>query len=168
MRMSVPGRRAACIRSHLQLREDFPAITSRDHPDVARSKPPDHGAMSYAIIWIDDGGMRLSGRLDLTPTAVILTGTGAGAIRELGYAEVISARVERCAQAELPPEPALVLEMHDGERLVIGSLEGVGALHELADDLEAARAVGRTRDESRPRQPVSPAPLMLAPPPMPR
>ena len=116
MGMSVPGRRGACIRSHLQLREDFPAITSRDHPDVARSKPPDHGAMSYAIIWIDDGGMRLSGRLDLTPTAVILTGTGAGAIRELGYTEVISARVERCAQVELPPEPALVLEMHDGER----------------------------------------------------
>lgn len=95
--------------------------------------------MSYAIIWIDEGGKKSSGRLDLGRTAVVLTGTGAGAIRELAYDDLTGARVERCAQVELPAEPALVLELHDGETLVIRSLEGIGALYELADDLEAAR-----------------------------
>jgi hypothetical protein len=133
------GPAAPGIRSHLQLGEDFPATRSRDHPEVVRSWAADHGPMSYAIIWVDEGGKKSSGRLDLSPTAVVLTGTGAGAIRELAYDELTGARVERSAQLELPAEPALVLELHDGETLVIGSLEGIGALYELADDLEAAR-----------------------------
>lgn len=117
--------------------------------------------MSYAIIWIDDGGEKSSGRLDLGPTAVILTGTGAGSVREVGYGDLRSARVERCAQLELPPKPALVLELQNGERFVIGSLEGVGALYELTDDLAAARANVHTPDESR----SATAAHILAPPP---
>ena len=35
--------------------------------------------MSYAIVWTREWRERFTGRLDLTPAAVVLTGTGAGA-----------------------------------------------------------------------------------------
>lgn len=108
--------------------------------------------MSYAIVWSDNGGTKFSGRLDLTSAAVVLTGTGAGAagvIREVSYSDLTGARVERCGLVELPPEPALVLGTRDGERLVIGTLEGVGALYELADDLAVARGKAHTLSGSR-------------------
>jgi hypothetical protein len=108
--------------------------------------------MSYAIVWSDSGGTKFSGRLDLTSAAVVLTGTGAGAagvMRELSYSDLAGARVERCGQVELPPEPALVLSTRNGERLVIGTLEGVGALYELADDVAVARGKAHTLSDTR-------------------
>ena len=84
--------------------------------------------MSYAIVWNENDGPRHTGRLDLTAAAVVLTGTGAGALalRELTYRDLTTAHLERAAQVELPSEPALVLGTQEGDRVVIGSLEGIG------------------------------------------
>jgi hypothetical protein len=111
--------------------------------------------MSYAIVWNENDGPTHRGRLDLTTAAVVLTGTGAGAsaLRELTYRDLTTAHLERAVQVELPSEPALVLATMEGDRVVIGSLEGIGALHELADEVASARA----------RRPGTP-PERMAPP----
>jgi hypothetical protein len=111
--------------------------------------------MSYAIVWTENDGMRLTGRLDLTAGAVVLTGTGDGASarRELRYGDLETAQLERSVQVELPSEPALVLGTQEGDRIIIGSLEGVGALHELADELASAREETFKLDEHCRRYP---------------
>lgn len=97
--------------------------------------------MSYAIVWTENDGIRLTGRLDLTAAAVVFTGAGAGGSerREFRYRDLKTAQLERTTHVELPSEPSLVLGTQEGQRIVIGSLEGIGALHELADGLVSAR-----------------------------
>ena len=111
--------------------------------------------MSYAIVWTEnDGLLRFTGRLDLTAAAVVLTGSGAGASapRGLEYGDLKTAHLERSTRVELPSEPALVLGTQEGDRVVIRSLEGVGALHELADELASAREETRNLNQPRTRR----------------
>ena len=98
--------------------------------------------MSHAIVWSENDEPVFAGRLDVTPSAVVLSGTAKGrpeAHREVPFGDLAAAFLERCAPAAAVTEPALVLVTRDGDRVAIGSLEGPGALHELSDEVAWAR-----------------------------
>ena len=98
--------------------------------------------MGYAIMWSENDERSYAGRLELTSAAVALTGSRAGAPearRELNFVDLAAAYLERSARVRLPCEPALVLVTREGNRVAIGSLEGLGALHELADAVASGR-----------------------------
>ena len=87
---------------------------------------------SYAVYWNEGDGLRHAGRFDLAPGYAELVGQARQGTRELVrilFADIVSVRyrsgrvrVKRRAQ---PP-------------LEIGSVDAPGALHELADRLQAA------------------------------
>ena len=102
----------------------------------------DHGDMSHAIVWSENDQPAYAGRVEVTPRAVVLSGRGEGrpeAHREVRFGDLVASFLERRVPAAQVCEPALVLVTRDGDRVAIGSLEGLGALHELADEVACAR-----------------------------
>jgi hypothetical protein len=87
--------------------------------------------MTYAVRWRENGGLAFTGGLLLTDGGLELTGTLSR--RGVGYGDLSELYFDRT------PDAALVLVTNRGDRLAIGSLEGLGALHELADRVAAAR-----------------------------
>ena len=92
--------------------------------------------MSYAVVWRENEGEAYAGRLTLDRDCVMLSGTARGA-RE-------SQRLLRCdelagAHLERHGGPVLVLVGPSGNRVELASLEGAGALHELAESIAVAR-----------------------------
>ena len=92
--------------------------------------------MSYAVVWSENGGPASAGRLELAPDAVRLIGSLA---LRLGLADLKSVRIERGRGANRQ-RPVLVLIDRRGTSIELWSLEGLGALHELADELLDAQA----------------------------
>jgi hypothetical protein len=86
--------------------------------------------MTYAVVVSADEGPERAGRLDLGAESV--TFSGGGAVR---YADLRDIYLERRPSSP----PALVVESRGGDRFRIASLEGLGALHELAEELVEAR-----------------------------
>lgn len=86
--------------------------------------------MTYAVVVSTDDGPAEPGRLDLDPDAVSFSGR-----KQVRYADLGDIYLERRSSGP----PALVLLSRSGERLRIASVEGLGALHELAEELVAAR-----------------------------
>jgi len=88
---------------------------------------------SYAVSWNGIDGMRCAGRLDLGDRAVNLIGTARGTRcdQTIAFDEIGSVRVER---------GRLHVDRHAGAALWIASLDGPGALREIADRLAAAAA----------------------------
>jgi hypothetical protein len=86
------------------------------------------GVTSYSVIW-DDGLPPEAGRLELALEGI----TFRGPTRELAvpFGEIESVRVAREPAERLRGKPALVLR-RGGSFLRIGSLDGLGALNELA------------------------------------
>ena len=84
---------------------------------------------SYAVVWSDNGTTD-PGRLDLLPDAFELHGRD----RRLSipFAELTGASIARGNGDRLRGLPVLALTRRRGPRLRIASLEGAGALHELA------------------------------------
>jgi len=120
----------------------FPQAEAVATPRSVDGSPGDHGAMSYAIVWSENDQPEHAGRLDLTGSGVLLWGNGLGpaeARRELRYDELMEVYLERSSPAKLPWEPALVLVTREADRVAIGSLEGLGALHELAERVAFSR-----------------------------
>jgi hypothetical protein len=89
--------------------------------------------MTYAVVVSADNGPGQAGRLDLEADS--LTFSGGSRVR---YADLGDIYLERRSSGP----PALVLNSRAGDYLRIASLEGLGALHELAEQLVEAR--GRT------------------------
>ena len=52
---------------------------------------------------------------------------------DVRYNDIDSMFVERCAPAKNAWEPALVLVLRSGDRIAIGSLEGLDALYQLTE-----------------------------------
>lgn len=96
--------------------------------------------MTYAIVWRENEGLSYAGRLELGATGISLSGSGAGAEshRELPYDRVASLSLERRSLANATSRPALVLVTRGDDRIEIASLEGLGALHELAESVADA------------------------------
>ena len=107
------------------------------------SEPGDHDvAMSYAVVWNTNSGPDCIGKLELFPGTIQLLGVGAGLADvdiELCLDDLDCMFLERCAPPKNSWEPALVLVTRNGDRIAIGSLEGLGALHELAESVEHGR-----------------------------
>jgi hypothetical protein len=97
--------------------------------------------MTYAVVWRENEGSDYSGRLELAGDGVVLSGSKAGwrhAERELRYADLTELSLERAA-ANHVTQPMLVLKTKGEDRIEIVSLDGLGALHELAERVEGAR-----------------------------
>jgi hypothetical protein len=86
--------------------------------------------MTYAVVVSTDDGPEHAGRLDLGTDSV--TFSGGGRVR---YSDLRDIYLERRPSSP----PALVVQSRGGDRLRIASLEGLGALHELAEELVEAR-----------------------------
>jgi len=86
--------------------------------------------MAYAVVVSANGGPAKAGRLDLEPEAFSFSDG-----RRVRYADLLDIYLERRSNAP----PALVLQPRTGDRLQLVSLEGLGALHELAEELFDAR-----------------------------
>jgi hypothetical protein len=85
--------------------------------------------MTYAVVISADDGPARAGRLELERDSVAYAGG------RVPYADLRDIYLERTSNR--PPQ--LVVLSRDGERLQISSLEGLGALHELAEHLVDAR-----------------------------
>jgi len=98
--------------------------------------------MTYAVLWSENDGPEFAGRLSMEPAGVALFGTTEGrppATCDVRFAEIADLYVERSAPARHTWRPSLVLVTTAGDRVEIGSLQGLGALHELAEELAGRR-----------------------------
>jgi hypothetical protein len=91
--------------------------------------------MTYAVTVSADDGPEQPGKLELASEAVRFSGGS-----EVRYSDLGDVYLERRRGGPSPGRPALVLVSRDGERLRISSLEGLGVLHELAEELVEARS----------------------------
>jgi hypothetical protein len=90
--------------------------------------------MTYAVVVSADDGPEQAGRLELDPGCVRFSGGS-----RMRYADLRDVYFERRSAGSSTGRPTLVLISRQGERLRIASLEGLGALHELAEELVEAR-----------------------------
>jgi hypothetical protein len=98
--------------------------------------------MSYAVVWSENDGPLYAGKVELGRRWLVLAGAARPALeslRRLFFEEVADVHVERQAASRLAGRPTLVLERRQGGSVRIASVEGAGALHELAEALAAAR-----------------------------
>ncbi len=94
--------------------------------------------------------MDFAGSLELVADCIVLSGTAAQAReshRRLRIAELADAHLGRLTRRRGGHDKGLLLVGSDGGRVEIASLDGVGALHELAEALEAQR--GKPASEIR-------------------
>jgi hypothetical protein len=87
-------------------------------------------ARKYAVLWSNGHGALESGRLDVLPDRVELSNRAAPL--EVAFGEVREAYIGRGSGDRLRGLPALALDRGSGGRLLIASLEGTGALYEIA------------------------------------
>jgi hypothetical protein len=90
----------------------------------------DDEAMTYAVVVSADDGPGLAGRLDLEADSLAFSDGS-----RVRYADLRDIYLERRSAGP----PALVLQSCSGDHMRIASLEGLGALHELAEELVEAR-----------------------------
>jgi hypothetical protein len=91
---------------------------------------------SYAVVWSDNGAVD-PGRLDLLRHSFELHGRRRRI--SVPFTEVVGASIARKARDRLHGLPVLELTRRTGPLLRIASLEGAGALHELAARLGEAQ-----------------------------
>jgi hypothetical protein len=90
---------------------------------------------SYAVVWTSNGATR-SGRLELLRDCLELHGRECPL--SIPYAALTGASIARGAHDRLRGLPVLALGLDSGAALRIASLEGGGALHELATKVRSA------------------------------
>jgi hypothetical protein len=97
--------------------------------------------MTYAVVWNERGGPQFAGSLELGTSSLVLSGSapGGSSVRRLRLDDLADVRVERRAGGA----PVVVVS-GGGTRLEIASLEGRGALYELAESLlgDGGKAAG--------------------------
>lgn len=84
----------------------------------------------YAVLWCGEGEVE-SGRLEPLADRFEVRGRSGGL--SIPFADVSGATIARGREQRLRGLPVLALVLRDGARLRIASLEGAGALHELAE-----------------------------------
>ena len=118
----------------LQSRSGFSRSYIANGPDARPARDRNDPHMTYAVLVSEDDGPEQPGCLALEPDALRLPDGS-----RVRYAELGDVYVERKSGGSVSGRPSLVLLCHDGERMRITSLEGLGALHELAERVAAAR-----------------------------
>jgi hypothetical protein len=84
---------------------------------------------SYSVIWDSNRDYQV-GRLELEPHGIRFHGPGRE--QEVFFEDIESVHVGRSPEERLAGKPCLVIERHAGRPVRIGSLDGLGALNELA------------------------------------
>jgi hypothetical protein len=99
---------------------------------------PTMAHMTHPVLWSEDDGPTLAGKLELVAGVIRLEG-GNGDVVQLSVPlqAITAARIGRAQPERLQGRPALVLGLRSGRRLRIATLSGFGALHELADAVGA-------------------------------
>lgn len=98
---------------------------------------------TYAVVWREATGPVYSGKLVLGLLAVELEGgapRGRHVLYRVFYDELTDVYVSRAGAERLDGRPALVLGRRTGSPLRIASVNGVGTIPELAEEL--ARRTG--------------------------
>ena len=93
---------------------------------------------SYAVLWSEPQHEVEAGKLELEPASLRFEGSRGrrGAhVHRVSYADIYGVRVGHGAQERLGGRPSLVLELAIGGPLRIGSVDCVGTVSELADEL---------------------------------
>ncbi len=90
---------------------------------------PRNAKRSYAVVWTNDETTE-SGRLEVRLDGLELYGRESRL--SIALAELTGAEISRSGPDRLRGLPVLVLTPRCGPRIRIASLEGAGALHELA------------------------------------
>lgn len=96
--------------------------------------------LSIPVIWVEDGGPLLAGRLDLSTVGLHLDGGSRDArrTRDLPFGEISSFRFGRDRDDRIAGRTAIVLELTDGGRVSFVGFDRPGVAHELAERLERA------------------------------
>jgi len=95
--------------------------------------------LPIAVMWAEDGGSPLAGRLDVADDGLRLDGGSRDArhTREIRFGDIAAFRVERSG-----PRRAVVIEIAGGGSLSFVPFERPGALHELAQRLQRSVSPG--------------------------
>lgn len=104
-----------------------------------RDKRSNGAARKYAVLWSCGDNVFGSGRLEVLPNRVELSSKDA--LLAVPFEEVQDAHIGRGPEDRLRGLPTLSLDRGSVGRLLIASLEGTGALYEIAGFFEGAAAV---------------------------
>ncbi len=119
--------------------ESIPAPSAAPTPSPGEAHDARTAALpsgrSYAVVW-SSAGVVASGRLELLADGLALRGRDGDLV--VALADVGAAVIARGRDERVRGLPALALGLRGGPPLRIASLEGAGALHELASHLERA------------------------------
>lgn len=87
---------------------------------------------SYAVLWSEPRYAVETGKLELEPESIRFEGSR---VHRVYYDDIESVRVGHHARERLGGRPAVVVDLLEGGPLRIGSVNGLGTVAELADEL---------------------------------
>jgi hypothetical protein len=91
---------------------------------------------SYAVVWQRQGEEVASGGLRYEEHGLHFDGRQSAF--DIAFASVLDLSIQRGRAERLRGLPVITLHLMDGETVRVASLEGIGALHELARRLQRA------------------------------
>jgi hypothetical protein len=99
----------------------------------------DHPLMSsYAVVWCEPRCELETGKLELCSESIRFEGSHGGrhgCVHRVYYDDIEGVRIGHHTGERLCGKPAVVVDLEDGGPLRIGSVDGVGTVSELADEL---------------------------------
>ena len=93
---------------------------------------------SYAVLWSEPLCDLETGKLELEPESIRFEGSRGGrcgCIHRVYYDDIDGVRIGHHKGERLAGKPAVVVDLDDGGSVRIGSVDGVGTVAELADEL---------------------------------
>ena len=87
---------------------------------------------SYAVLWSEARRGVETGKLELEPTSIRFEGVN---VYRVYYEDIEGVRIGHDARERLAGRPAVVVDLLEGGPLRIGSVNGLGTIAELADEL---------------------------------
>lgn len=91
---------------------------------------------SYAVLWSEPLFEPETGKLELEPGSIRFEGShGGGCVHRIYYDNIEGIRIGYRQPERLAGRPAVVVDLGDGGPVRIGSVDGVGIVSELADEL---------------------------------
>jgi len=96
--------------------------------------------LSIPVIWVEDRGTPLPGRLDVSDSGLHLDGGSRERrrTRDLDFHDITSFRIGRENGDRIGGRQALVLQLVGGSSVSFAGFDRPGAVHELAERLERA------------------------------